>query len=38
MLFKDPPIFRKERLTNVQDTLNYYQQKYPKISEFDKTY
>jgi len=38
MLFKDPPIFRKERLDYVQDSLNYYQQKYPKINESDKTY
>lgn len=38
MLFKDPPIFRKERLNYVQDSLNYYQQKYPKINEFDKTH
>lgn len=38
MLFKDPPIFRKERLTYVQDSLNYYQQKYPKINKSDKTY
>tara|TARA_Y100000385_G_scaffold290567_1_gene364279 strand:- start:3773 stop:4939 length:1167 start_codon:yes stop_codon:yes gene_type:complete len=38
MLFKDPPIFRKERLTYVQDSLNYYQQKYPKINKLDKTY
>ncbi len=37
MLFKDPPIFIKERLTYVQDTLNYYQQKFPKINESDKT-
>lgn len=38
MLFKDPPIFRKERLNYVQDSLNYYQQKYPKINLLDKTY
>jgi len=38
MLFKDPPIFRKEKLSYVQDTLNYYQQKYPKIKNIDKTY
>ncbi len=37
MLFKDPPIFRKERLNHFQDSLNYYQQKYPKIHELDKT-
>lgn len=38
MLFKDPPVFRKERLSYVQDSLNYYQQKYPMINESDKTY
>jgi len=38
MLFKDPPIFRKERLTYIQDSLNYYQQKFPKITDSDKTY
>ena len=38
MLFKDPPVFRKERLAYVQDSSNYYQQKYPKISKSDKTY
>jgi hypothetical protein len=32
MLFKDPPIFYEERLDWVQDSNNYYQQKYPKIS------
>ena len=35
MLFKDPPIFHKEILTYVQDSLNYYQQKYPKINIID---
>ncbi len=38
MLFKDPPIFRKEKLSDVQDSLNYYQQKFPKIDVSDKTY
>lgn len=38
MLFKDPPIFRKERLTYVQDSLNYYYQKFPNINVSDKTY
>jgi hypothetical protein len=37
MLFKDPLIFRKERVDYVQDSLNYYQQKYPKINVIDKT-
>ena len=38
MLFKDPPIFYEQRLDYVQDSLNYYQQKYPKINKIDKTY
>ena len=38
MLFKAPPIFSKERLSYVKDTLNYYQQKSPKINVSDKTY
>lgn len=38
MLFKDPPIFIKKRKVNFQDSLNYYQQKYPKIKKSDKTY
>ena len=37
MLFKDPPIFYKEKLSHVQDSSNYYQQKYPKIKDDDKT-
>jgi hypothetical protein len=37
MLFKDPPVFRKEKLSYVQDSLNYYQQKFPKINKLDKT-
>lgn len=37
VLFKDPPIFRKERLSYVKDTSNYHQQKYPKKYESDKT-
>ena len=38
VLFKDPPIFREVRLTYVQDSFNYYQQKFPKINQADKTY
>jgi hypothetical protein len=38
MLFKDPVIFIKEKLSYVQDSLNYYQQKYPKKVDSDKTY
>jgi hypothetical protein len=37
MMFKDPAIFYEERITAVQDTANYYQQKYPKIEKADKT-
>lgn len=40
MLFKDPPVFRKKKLNldEVQDKLNYYQQKYPNIDVLDKSY
>lgn len=38
MLFKDPSIFVKKRKVNFQDSLNYYQQKYPRIKKSDKTY
>ena len=38
MLFKDPPIFHKEKLSYVQDPSNYYQQKYPKINSSSKKY
>jgi hypothetical protein len=37
MLFKDPPIFYKEKLSYVQDSLNYYHQKFPNKSKDDKT-
>lgn len=37
MLFKDPPIFYNEPLSYVQDTTNYYQQKYPNIKHRDKS-
>jgi len=37
VIFKDPPIFYPKRLEYVQDTSNYYQQKYPKIYIHDKT-
>lgn len=37
MLFKDPPVFYAEKLPYVQDSLNYYQQKYPKKEVSDKT-
>jgi len=37
MLFKDPPIFHEHILEVVQDSLNYYQQKFPDILEDDKT-
>jgi hypothetical protein len=38
MLFKDPPIFYIGSLPLAQDSSNYYQQKFPKISLSDKTY
>lgn len=34
-LFKDPFVFVKERLPNVQEPDNYYQQKFPKIKNGD---
>lgn len=37
MLFKDPAIFYEGRTHSVQDTANYYQQKFPKIGTSDKT-
>jgi len=37
MLFKEPPVFYQDRLVFIQDSLNYYQQKYPDISVSDKT-
>lgn len=37
MIFKDPPVFRTEKLAYVQEPGNYYQQKYPKKSKSDKT-
>jgi hypothetical protein len=38
MLFKDPPVFVKEKIDFVEDKANYYQQKYPKKSKSDKTH
>ena len=38
MLFKDPPIYYGHTLDFVQDSNNYYQQKYPKKHESDKTW
>lgn len=38
MLFKDPPIFTEKKLSYVQDSLNYYQQNFPKVTVSDKTY
>lgn len=37
MIFKDPPIFRKERLQYVANPNNYYEQKYPKIKQQNNT-
>jgi len=36
MLFKDPPVFSKHKLSHVKDSNNYFQQKYPKINVSDK--
>ena len=38
MLFKDPPIYYGYTLDFVQDSNNYYQQKYPKKHLSDKTW
>ncbi len=35
--YKGPPLFRKDQLSYVQDSLNYYHQKFPKIERLDKT-
>lgn len=37
MLFKEPAIFFREKLTKDYDSLNYYNQKFPKIKKADKT-
>jgi hypothetical protein len=37
MIFKEPPVFRHSRILEVQDSLNYYHQKFPKKSKSDKT-
>ena len=37
MIFKDPPLFWGEKRIVPQDSDNYYQQTYPKITEEDKT-
>ncbi len=37
MLFKEPPVFFEEKLSYVQDSLDYYQQKFPKKEEEDKS-
>lgn len=38
MMFKDPPVFYETSIPNPQDPLNYYQQKFPKIYDSDKTW
>jgi CotH kinase protein len=38
MLFKDPPVYYKEKRDKVQGPNNYYQQKYPKKQKSDKTW
>lgn len=37
VLFKDPPIFYKDKLSWVREPENYYQQKFPKKKKLDKT-
>jgi hypothetical protein len=37
LLFKDPFVFVQERLPNIQEPDNYYQQKFPKIENIDCT-
>jgi hypothetical protein len=38
MIFKEPPVFHHIKPTAVQDSLNYYQQKFPKKIKSDKSY
>ena len=38
MIFKDPPVYFRDSLDYIQDRNNYYQQKYPKKHESDKTW
>lgn len=38
MLFKDPPVFWGENRITPQEEGNYFQQKYPKIEQQDKTW
>ncbi|MBC8048021.1 MAG: CotH kinase family protein [Fimbriimonadaceae bacterium] len=38
VIYKDPAIFREERITDVQDSSNYYQQEYPDIKTQDKSW
>jgi hypothetical protein len=37
MMFKDPPLFYREKIPHPQEPDNYYQQKFPKIYNSDKT-
>lgn len=37
MLFKDPPLFTMDSTTHIEDSSNFYQQKYPKIGKVDRT-
>ena len=37
MIFKDSPFLFENRISNSQDSSNYYQQKYPKIKKYDQT-
>ena len=36
VIFKDPPIFTPDSLTIVPDSSNFYEQKYPQLTEVDK--
>ncbi len=38
VLFKDPPVYFRDSLDFILDRNNYYQQKYPKKHELDKTW
>ena len=37
MVFKEPPIFYRERTTAVRDSTNYFGQRFPKLGDRDQT-
>ncbi len=37
MVFKDPPLFYRERTSAMRDTANYFGQRYPKMEKRDQT-